>query len=384
MTIKFVHKQRGLSLIELMVAMGLGALLLLGLATVFTTANQSSKRRSTAENLHEVARQVMSRLEYDLHNAGYLDPFSSAKAAQASFDVEDPQVLAIYARQAANLTGNLKEATPLGKFTEGKMVPLLGCNGDFSDIKPNLEALSSCSSGGLRLQQSLQVGYQSFAPDSIGDKEKSDISKASPRSLALRAQEQDQSLSGAGRDCIGRKVTNKDGLVVNRYSVRATTDGTAKSFGCSSSAGNDWQGIIEGVEEMTFRYLVTPINKTQAGEKVDLKEATSGLETLTYLPASKVEQEPLKWASVVGVEVCVIVAVDPLNETREAAFSGVQKKVPTCERKAGLDAITANAEFKDEYDRRAGDSRYYKRYVQVITMPNSLYIPVVSNQNTNP
>ena len=89
-------------------------------------------------------------------------------------------------------------------------------------------------------------------------------------------------------------------------------------------------------------------------------------------------------ASVVGVEVCVIVAVDPLNETREAAFSGVQKKVPTCERKAGLDAITANAEFKDEYDRRAGDSRYYKRYVQVITMPNSLYIPVVSNQNTNP
>ena len=39
----YLNKQRGLSLIELMIAMGLGVLLLLGLVTVFMTANQSSK-----------------------------------------------------------------------------------------------------------------------------------------------------------------------------------------------------------------------------------------------------------------------------------------------------------------------------------------------------
>ena len=52
----YLNKQRGLSLIELMIAMGLGVLLLLGLVTVFMTANQSSKRRSISENLDETAR----------------------------------------------------------------------------------------------------------------------------------------------------------------------------------------------------------------------------------------------------------------------------------------------------------------------------------------
>ena len=140
----YLNKQRGLSLIELMIAMGLGVLLLLGLVTVFMTANQSSKRRSISENLDETARQVISRLEYDLHNAGYLDPFSSAAAAKAAFDTEDPQILAIYARQTANLNAKLEEATPLGKFTEGKMAPLLGCNGNFNDTLPSVGNLAKC------------------------------------------------------------------------------------------------------------------------------------------------------------------------------------------------------------------------------------------------
>ena len=71
----YLNKQRGLSLIELMIAMGLGVLLLLGLVTVFMTANQSSKRRSISENLDETARQVISRLEYDLH---YLDAMETS------------------------------------------------------------------------------------------------------------------------------------------------------------------------------------------------------------------------------------------------------------------------------------------------------------------
>ena len=61
MKMKSVKKQKGLSLIELMVAMGLGVLLLMALTTLFITANESSKRRSTSENLDEVARQVMEQ-----------------------------------------------------------------------------------------------------------------------------------------------------------------------------------------------------------------------------------------------------------------------------------------------------------------------------------
>lgn len=385
MNVKSLYKQRGLSLIELLIAMGLGVLLLMGLITVFGTANQSSKRRSTSENLDEVRRQVVSRLEYDLHNAGYLDPFSSAAAAQSTFDMEDPQVLAIYARQAANLNANLNEATPLGKFTEGKVIPLLGCNGNFTDSRPTVESLAGCQSSNSDLRQSIQIGYQTFAPDDVQAKESSNPAKAPSRSLAFKTQEQDASFSGAGRDCIGRKVADKRGLVINRYTVRAGDTNIGKtsdkvgSFGCSSNV-DGWQSIVEGVEEMTFRYLVTPENKTAAGEKVDLKDATSGLETLTYLPAPRVENvndAALKWASIVGVEVCLVVAVEPMDGERDPYFANVQNTVPTCARQ-DPNNTDAKAKFRDDNPRKSGDSRYYKRYVQVITMPNSLYVPELS------
>ena len=377
---KSLKKQKGLSLIELMVAMVLGVLLLMALTTLFITANESSKRRSTSENLDEVARQVMERLNYDLHEAGYLDPFSSASAAKSAFDLEDPHVLAIYARQKDNLTGNLKEATTLGKFTNGKVVPLLGCNGEFSgSSRPSLTELATCINTTLQVRQSIQIGYQTVAPDNLKNQEIKNKNKTAPSpSLASKGQEFD-SLSGAGRDCIGRKVGDPNGLVVNRYSVRI--DSGIGSFGCSSSAstgseaGGPWQGIIEGVEEMTFRYLITPANNTPAGETVNISESTSGREVLKYLSASKVEEEDLKWASVVGVEVCLIVAVEPMDGTKEASFAKVQPSVPTCARQAGVNAITAEAPFSADKARTEGDSRLYKRYVQVISMPNSLYIP---------
>jgi hypothetical protein len=377
---KSLKKQKGLSLIELMVAMVLGVLLLMALTTLFITANESSKRRSTSENLDEVARQVMERLNYDLHEAGYLDPFSSASAAKSAFDLEDPHVLAIYARQKDNLTGNLKEATTLGKFTNGKVVPLLGCNGEFSgSSRPSLTELATCINTTLQVRQSIQIGYQTVAPDNLKNQEIKNKNKTAPSpSLASKGQEFD-SLSGAGRDCIGRKVGDPNGLVVNRYSVRI--DNGIGSFGCSSSAstgseaGGPWQGIIEGVEEMTFRYLITPANNTPAGETVNISESTSGREVLKYLSASKVEEEDLKWASVVGVEVCLIVAVEPMDGTKEASFAKVQPSVPTCARQAGVNAITAEAPFSADKARAGGDSRLYKRYVQVISMPNSLYIP---------
>jgi len=377
---KSLKKQKGLSLIELMVAMVLGVLLLMALTTLFITANESSKRRSTSENLDEVARQVMERLNYDLHEAGYLDPFSSASAAKSAFDLEDPHVLAIYARQKDNLTGNLKEATTLGKFTNGKVVPLLGCNGEFSgSSRPSLTELATCINTTLQVRQSIQIGYQTVAPDNLKNQEIKNKNKTAPSpSLASKGQEFD-SLSGAGRDCIGRKVGDPNGLVVNRYSVRI--DNGIGSFGCSSNAstgseaGGPWQGIIEGVEEMTFRYLITPANNTPAGETVNISESTSGREVLKYLSASKVEEEDLKWASVVGVEVCLIVAVEPMDGTKEASFAKVQPSVPTCARQAGVNAITAEAPFSADKARAGGDSRLYKRYVQVISMPNSLYIP---------
>ena len=247
---KCLRSQRGLSLIEFMMALLIGLFLLSALIGIFINANDSAKRRSTSERLDEVARQVMNRLEYDLYNAGYIDPFSNATVAQAAFDVANPQIGAIYLRQVANLPADVTQATLLGKATGGAMVPLLGCNNDSYSNLPDVSRLANCGSNAYSRRQSIQMSYQNFAPAGV------ESVANSARSLTLRQQEQDDSFSGAGNDCAGNKIVDLNGFVVNRYSLQNSSGIT--SFGCISSVNNGtgtqrWQPIVGGVEEMTFR-----------------------------------------------------------------------------------------------------------------------------------
>lgn len=370
---KCLRSQRGLSLIEFMMALLIGLFLLSALIGIFINANDSAKRRSTSERLDEVARQVMNRLEYDLYNAGYIDPFSNATVAQAAFDVANPQIGAIYLRQVANLPADVTQATLLGKATGGAMVPLLGCNNDSYSNLPDVSRLANCGSNAYSRRQSIQMSYQNFAPAGV----ESVVNSA--RSLTLRQQEQDDSFSGAGNDCAGNKIVDLNGFVVNRYSLQNSSGIT--SFGCISSVNNGtgtqrWQPIVGGVEEMTFRYLMTPPDETPRNEEIDIRRVVSGLSVIDYLPSNMVNDpntSRLQWAGVVGVEVCLIVAVEPADGKRETAVQLTQTRIPSCERK-DRNAITSDAAFVDDAVRQAGDRRFYKRYLQTISMPNSLYI----------
>ena len=370
---KCLRSQRGLSLIEFMMALLIGLFLLSALIGIFINANDSAKRRSTSERLDEVARQVMNRLEYDLYNAGYIDPFSNATVAQAAFDVANPQISAIYLRQVANLPTDVTQATLLGKATEGAMVPLLGCNNDSYSSLPDVSRLANCGSNAYSRRQSIQMSYQNFAPAGV------ESVANSARSLTLRQQEQDDSFSGAGNDCAGNKIVDLNGFVVNRYSLQNSSGIT--SFGCISSVKDDtgtqrWQPIVGGVEEMTFRYLMTPPDETPQNKEIDIKKVVSGLSVIDYLPSNMVidpNTSKLQWAGVVGVEVCLIVAVEPADGKRETAVQNTQTNIPSCERK-DRNAITSDAAFVDDAVRKAGDRRFYKRYLQTISIPNSLYI----------
>ena len=64
-----------------------------------------------------------------------------------------------------------------------------------------------------------------------------------------------------------------------------------------------------------------------------------------------------------------------MDGTSEGSFGEIQPNIPTCARQAGLNATAADASFAENRPRPAGDFRLYKRYVQIISMPNSLYIP---------
>jgi type IV pilus assembly protein PilW len=75
--------QRGLSLIELMVALTIGLFMLGGLGLVFLSMNQTFTLRERLSALQENERMAMSILGTSIHNAGfYPDPLNVTAATQ--------------------------------------------------------------------------------------------------------------------------------------------------------------------------------------------------------------------------------------------------------------------------------------------------------------
>lgn len=68
---KPLSAQRGLSLVELMIAMAISLMLLAGLVTVFATSSQNQREMQKSAQQIESGRYAMDVLTQDLHHAGY-------------------------------------------------------------------------------------------------------------------------------------------------------------------------------------------------------------------------------------------------------------------------------------------------------------------------
>lgn len=369
-----VRFQRGISLLELMVALAIGLILLLALASLMIVANRSSQNRTTAELMDETARQVFSRLEMDLHQAGYVDPFATNNTLAEAFDMSDATRLARYVRQQARLTTtDKKELTLLGRLSQGKLQPVIGCEGQLSDTASG----TVCTTVADSKWHTLQVAYQTVRAESVVN--------GNLASVSTQTQEANTD-SNALAGCVNVTVNNNYPIIVNRYSFNAA-DSTEvvtqpRNLHCMSKIASfkeiepksrSGEPIVSGVEEMVFRYLVTPDDVTPLSQDINYSEIVSGRSVKKYLSAQEVESLPLGWASVVGVEVCLIVAVQPVDGRRELNMASVQPKVPTCLREEGT---VADTEFKSPNSRPSNwqDLREYRRYVRTISLPNSLYL----------
>jgi len=70
-------KQRGLSIIELMIAMTIGLLLLAGLAVVFSNSSQSQRELQKSAQQIENGRYAMEAVTQDIHLVGYYGRYSA-------------------------------------------------------------------------------------------------------------------------------------------------------------------------------------------------------------------------------------------------------------------------------------------------------------------
>ena len=76
------RRQRGLSLIELMVAMAIGAVLIFGATDVYINSRNSYGVNENVTRLQETARYAMGTLEADLRMANYWGLMSRADMIQ--------------------------------------------------------------------------------------------------------------------------------------------------------------------------------------------------------------------------------------------------------------------------------------------------------------
>ena len=369
-----ISAQRGISLLELMVALAIGLVLILALATLMVVANRSSMNRSTAELLDETARQVFSRLEADFKQAGYVDPFADDRIVKEVFDLSDKERMARYIRQKDYLTAADKnQLSVLGKLTSGNVQPIKGCSGKLSrDGK-------TCTPDPGSKWHSIQIAYQVVKGD-----------RADPLSSTSSVKNEDATESNALFGCANRKATEENPIILNQYyfddADRKNEVTAARNLRCDTAlakfsgdidtgAKRSEDPVVEGVEQMVFRYLVTTSDATGKDDKVDFDKIVSGRSVEKYLTAEEVEKEDLGWASVVGVEVCLIVAVQPVDGRKDSARSSVQPNVPNCLRDAK--STTANASFDpdtSERPRNWADYREYRRYVRIFSLPGSMYI----------
>jgi type IV pilus assembly protein PilW len=95
-----VTSATGMSLVELMVALAIGSMLMLGLVTTFSNSSQAQRELEKASQLIENGRYAIDLIFTDLHHAGYYGHFYSLEVAPAA--LPDPC--------ETSSTGNLEAA----------------------------------------------------------------------------------------------------------------------------------------------------------------------------------------------------------------------------------------------------------------------------------
>jgi type IV pilus assembly protein PilW len=131
--------QNGLSLIELMVAIGIGSLLMLGLTTTFKNSSDTQRELERSGRLIENGRYAVDTLSNDLRHAGYYGHYFEALATPGS--LPDPCEVAS--------TANLKTALAM---------PVQGYTTDTNlGIRPTISA-TTCDDKGLFVDANLSLG----------------------------------------------------------------------------------------------------------------------------------------------------------------------------------------------------------------------------------
>jgi type IV pilus assembly protein PilW len=311
-------RQTGLTLVELMVALGISLVLILAASTLYLSTRATQKAVDERGQVFESGHAVMRILGRDLSRAGFYPVIAEEARLPGQSDKQGLRFT--YAGAMAHITGNAPPAgLAYGVFgCDGAQVSkdYMGCVAAASDAKLKLSADDS---------DGILVSYFTSDAFSLDVGDRADCTRADAANDEVfnkarvgtvitdqgdKAKEKEVSRQGEGAIGFAPALPI---LVVNRYALRPmvyTTDGgvEVRTFelvcrGNGAGGGTStFASLITGVERLGIRYGVFK----DAENRVPVRYLTSA--EVNVLPNLVSQGNTFRpWQQVVAVEICVMV-----------------------------------------------------------------------------
>ncbi len=320
--------QRGLTLVELMVAIVLNLLLVLAAASIYLNTRATQRAVDQRSALLESGQQVLELVGRDVANAGFY-PTVSVEPDKAG-GAPRSNVLMSFDGAAGDEGLSLPDAFRYGIF---------GCsNGDFN--VGNASCVTT-GNGVVTTSDALVISYFTNDTFSLDVGNRADCTRSDAANDATH-----NPMSRVGSISVDKQVKDANGntstvktpvartsndnlvplaplFVFNRYVVRPSDSNQPngpRSLWCSGNGNNGGQASVElipNVEQFTVRYGVL---------------GASGQSPVTYMSASDLAASGDKnfngvaytpWERVVAVRICVMVRSDPQTRLDSGSATAV-------------------------------------------------------------
>lgn len=291
------HFQKGLSLVELMIAMALSMLLMLGALQMFLSSKQTYTANSSLSRVQESGRFAMEFIGYDLRNAGYRGECLSPVNALIS-SPNDPRYDLNQGIQGWEAQENLPN-WPANFSTEKK------AGTDSIIIKH-----AAISAGTLNTTNTINADAASI-PVQNGKAQEDDyvvISNALGCDIFPSAANSETSITQDSGSALSRDyfpdITKVLLFQSHQYFIKNNIAGQAALFRASCNNGGETvEELVEGIYDLQFEYAIgTGEGKERAASNAD------------YVKADAVSH----WEDIVAVRVKLLALGNEHNVSPEA------------------------------------------------------------------
>ncbi|MDB5940516.1 MAG: pilW [Ramlibacter sp.] len=293
------HRNRGLSLVELMVSLVIGLVIMIAVVSAYLGASGATRVAEAQARMNEDGQAVLTILAQQLRMAGN-------NPKQPDYD---------------------PATTARNPVYDASTYIVRGCDGTFSDIKTaaDIKALT-CDAGG------------GSAPDSIALTYEADRYNTVPTT------------AGVATDCLGQALTELSAtplvwdstqvppksmpkavtftVAENRFYVGTTTAVPAPSLYCKGNGGPTPQSLVENVEDLQLFYGVAAPGAASLAVAGYLRAnqftTDAGLAALT---------DAERWSKAMTVRICVVVrserpVASDLDSARYVKCDGTVETAP--------------------------------------------------------